>query len=202
MMMSRPTRIHLIRYLGVFCAIVMGFVTLVGTSGDDVKDALDIDIDENTTIELDPVTVHENINSLVEAAVGDSNCDVTSIDQALDSVDLDGVDIDDVDIDSIQLNGISGTYTATWTPGTVTSFTCSLTITGSQDTITIAETAINGASGNLNGLLTAGQIDVINYYLSNTSETFTYCVTCDDSALSTFSVEYDIELDVNISGSI
>jgi hypothetical protein len=107
-----------------------------------------------------------------------------------------------VEIDSIELNGISGTYTATWTPGTVSTFTCSLTITGSQPTITIAETAINGATGDLSGLLTQEEIDVINYYLSNTSETFTYCVTCDDTELTTFSVSYDIELDVNISGSI
>lgn len=201
-MMSKSTRIHIIRYLGIFCAIVMGFMTLVGTSSDDVKDALNIDVDEDTTMELDSVTVNENVNTLVETAIGDSNCDTTSIDQALNSVDIDPIDINDVDIDSIELNGISGTYTATWTPGTVSTFTCSLTVTGSQTTITIAETAINGTSGDLSGLLTQEEIDVINYYLANTNETFTYCVTCDDTALTTFSITYDIELDVNISGSI
>lgn len=46
------------------------------------------------------------------------------------------------------------------------------------------------------------QVNGINYYLANTSEQFTYCVTCTDTDLDTFSVSYDIELDVAISGTI
>jgi hypothetical protein len=201
MMISKSTSIQMFRFFGVLCAIVFGFMTLVGTSGEDAADALNIDFDEDASMSLNSVTVNESINTLVDTAIGDSNCSTTSIDDALDSVDIDGIDIGNAEIDSIELNGISGTYTATWTPGSVASFTCSLTITGSQPAITIAETAINGATGDLSDLLTPNQRDVINFYLSNTGEEFTYCVTCTDTELDTFSVTYDIELDVSISGT-
>ena len=200
-MMSKSTLIQMFRLVGVLCVLAMGFMTLVGTSSDDVADALDIDFEEDGTMSLSSVTVDENTNTLSATAVGDPNCNTTSINQALDSVDIDGFDLDSAEIDSVELNGISGTYTATWTPGSVISFTCSLAISGSQETITIAETVINAASGNLDNLLTQDEIDVINYYLSHRGDEFTYCVTCSDAGLDTFTVDYDIDIDVTISGT-
>lgn len=199
--MSKSTLIQMFRVVSVLCVLAMGFITLVGTSSDDVADALNIDFDEDATMTLDSVTADENANTGATAALGDSNCDATSINQALNSVDIDEFDIGDAEIDSVELSAIAGTYTATWTPDTVTEFTCSVTITGSQPTITIAETAINGDSGDLSGLLTQEEIDVINFYLSNRSEEFTYCVTCTDTELDTYSVTFDIEIDVTIEGT-
>ncbi len=188
----------MIRFLCVFCAILLGFMTLVGTSEDDADDIVDIDFDTDATLELDSVTVNEGVNTLSIMAAGETNCGTTSINAALDAADID--DLDEVDIDSVELLGVSGTYTATWTPGSVTEFTCSATVSGSQDDITVDETAINGASGSVT--VSAENLDALEYYLNHRNETFTYCVTCDDTELDTYSVTYDIEIDVNIEGTI
>jgi hypothetical protein len=203
MIISKSGKLKALRFLGVFCVIIMGFMTLVGTSEDDAKDTLGltVDFDEDATLSLDSVTVNDTVNTLSIQAVGDSNCGSTSINGALDAANIE--DLDRVDIDSVDLNSLEGTYTATWEPDTVTSFTCSLTISGSQPDITIAETVINGATGVIDNLLTQEQIDVINYYLSNRDEVFSYCATCTGTdEIDTFSVTYDIDLDVNIQGTI
>lgn len=200
MIITKAGRFKLIRFLGVFCAIVMGFMTLVATSEDDVTDAVDIDFDEDATLDLNSVTVNESVNTLSIQAVGDANCGSTSIDAALDAADID--DLDQVDIDSVTLNSIGGTYTASWLPDTVTSFTCSASISGAAGDITVAETAMNDVEGNLDNQLSAAEIDALNYYLDNRGEVFTYCVTCDDTELDSFTVTYDIEVNVTIEGEI
>ncbi len=188
----------MIRFLCVFCAILLGFLTLVGTSEDDADDILDIDFDEDATLELNSVTVDEGVNTLSIMAAGDTNCGSTNINAALDAADID--ELDEVDIESVELNDVSGTYTANWTPDTVTEFTCTVTVSGSQADIIISETAIDGDSGTIT--VSSESYDELEYYLNNRNETFTYCVTCDDTVLTTFSVTYDIELDVNIEGTI
>lgn len=198
MIITKAGKVNMIRLLCVFFAITLGFLTLVGTSEDDADDIVDVDFDTDADLELDSITVNEGVNTLSIMAVGDANCGTTSINEALDAADID--DLDEVDIDSVELNEVSGTYTATWEPGTVTSFTCSVTVSGSQADITVDETAINGTEGNIT--VSEENLSALEYYLNNRNESFTYCVTCDDTELDSFSVTYDITLDVNIEGTI
>ena len=198
MIITKAGKFKVIRFFCVFFAITLGFLTLVGTSEDDAKDAVDIDFDADADLELDSITVNEGVNTLSIMAAGDTNCGTTSINALLDAADID--DLDDVDIDRVDLENASGSYTATWTPGTVSSFTCSATVSGSQADITVDETAILGATGAVS--IDEENIDALEYYLNNRNETFTYCVTCDDTELDTFSVTYDITIEVNIQGTI
>ena len=202
MILSKAGTFKTLRFLGIFCAIVMGFMTLVGTSEDDAKDIVDVDFDANATFELDPITVDQSVNTLSIQAAGEANCGSLTINEALAAVEDEIEDLDQVDIDDVELRFVEGTYTANWLPDTVASFSCSLTISGSQPTITIAETAINGTEGPLNDILTEEQIGVINYYLSNRNEAFSYCVTCDDVELDSYSVTYNVDIEVTISGTI
>ncbi|PIE70722.1 MAG: hypothetical protein CSA22_06110 [Deltaproteobacteria bacterium] len=187
------------RLWGVFCIVVMGFLTLVGTSSDDAKDLVDINFEKDAVFDLDPITVSSRSGAFSVMAAGD-DCGSTSINEALDRANIE--DIDDVDIDSIKLEYLAGSYTATWKPSRISSFTCSVRVTGPAGDITIAETAINGRSGDLNDILTDDEISAINYYLRHRDETFTYCVTCQDDDLNSYSVTYDLDLGVHIKGEI
>lgn len=204
MIISKAGAFKMLRIIGIFCAIVMGFVTLVGTSESDVKDAAGIDtsFEKDADIELEPVTVEKSTNGLSIQAAGD-DCDTMTIDDALTALENDIENLDQVNIDEIELLYVHGNYTASWSPEDVTSFTCSLTIAGTQST-TIAETAINSTSANqtIDDTLTQAQIDVINFYLANTDEPFTYCVVCDDTDIDSYNVTYNVEIGVTIKGEI
>jgi hypothetical protein len=203
-MISKAGSIKMLRVLAIGCAIAMGFMTLVGTSEDDATDALGIDdsFNETAEFELDPVTVEKpGVLPASILAAGDE-CNTMTIDAALDAVKDDIEDLDKVDIKSVKLNNVQGSYTADWLPLTKT-FSCSLTITGSQDPITIAETVVNGLEGTIDDTtLTQAQIDVINYYLANRSEEFTYCLVCDDTDIESYTVTYNVEIGVTIKGDI
>jgi hypothetical protein len=199
MILSKAGKFKTVRFLGVLCAIVMGFLTLVATSEDDAKDIIDIDFNANATFDLEPVTVDRAAVTSIQAAGDD--CDTLTINEALAAVEDDIEDLDEVDIDDVELQYVEGTYTATWLPEEVTSFSCSLTITGTNST-TIAQTAINGSGGSLDDTLTQEQRDVINYYLTNRGEEFTYCVVCDDTEITSYSVTYNVSIGVEIEGTI
>ena len=206
MIISRTGTLRLLRIIGVFCALTMGFLTLVGTSEDDATNALGIDdsVEEDADVQLDPVTV-EKTSGIESLAAGD-NCNTLSINDALESVKDQIEDFDNIDIDSVKLQYVQGTYTnANWTPVDITSLTCSLTISGSQPTITIAETAVNKGSGDLTvEELTTEQREAINHYLANRNETFTYCVECSEGedSFDTYSVTYNVEIGVTIKGDV
>jgi len=75
MIISKAGKFKTLRFLGVLCAIVMGFMTLVGTSEDDAKDAagdiVDIDFIEDAELELEPVTVEKLAAASIQAAGDD-----------------------------------------------------------------------------------------------------------------------------------
>jgi len=202
MIISKAGKFKTLRFFGVLCAIVMGFMTLVGTSEDDAKDLVDIDFNANAEFELEPVTV-EKVGGASIQATGD-DCDTLTINEALAAVEDEIDDLDQVDIENVQLEYVEASYSdASWTPAENMSLSCSLTITGSQDPITIAETVINGASGEIDVALTTDQIEVINHYLRNRNEEFTYCVACDDTGgIDTYTVTYYIDINVSIDGTI
>ena len=201
MIISKAGPMRALRILGVICALAMGFMTLVGTSEDDAKKAAGIDtsFDEDAEIELEPVTVEKTAAASIQQAGED--CNTMTINAALEALEDEIDGLDEVDIESVELDYVSGTYTASWTPAEVTSFTCRLTITGTEST-TIAETAVNGADGSIDATLTQDQIDVINYYLANRNETFEYCVECDDEEIDSYSVTYEVDIGVVIEGEI
>ena len=203
MIISKAGTFRILRLFCILCAIAMGFLTLVGTSEDDATDALGIDdsVEADADLTLNPVTVEKQAGP-APLAEGD-NCDTTSINAALDAVKDDIEDYDNLDINSVALRYVRGSYTAAWEPLEAMSLTCSLTITGTQST-TIAETAINGTSGSIDETLTQEQIDVINYYLNNRNEEFTYCVECDEGvdAINSYSVTYEVEIGVTVKGDV
>jgi len=203
MMILKTGTFKTLRIIAVLLVVALGFVTLVGTSEDDAEDAasdlVEINFDENADLELDAVTAEKPAEASTQA-VGD-DCNTLTINQALETVEDAVDDLDKVKIENVKLRYVEGTYTAVWTPAAVGTFTCRLRIAGVQDT-TIAETVINGGVGDLNNLLTEAQIDVIEYYLANRSEPFTYCLECDDAALDSYSVTFNAVIGVNIEGEI
>lgn len=180
--------------LGVF---LLGLMAIVGSSSDDAKDIVDIDFEEDATIELAPVTVTEN--ERIASAVGD-NCDTTSVNAEIKKLEDDIDDLDKIDVKSVELKYITVEYIASWFPDSIKTLTCKLTISGDQNT-EIAEMAINNPSGASTLTLTDEQKNVINYYLKNRAKEFTYCVECENDALITdYSVQYLVDLEVKIEG--
>ncbi|MEJ2097265.1 MAG: hypothetical protein P8Y38_09055, partial [Deltaproteobacteria bacterium] len=116
MIISRTGTLRLLRIIGVFCALTMGFLTLVGTSEDDATNALgvDDDFDETADVELDEVTTTEadtNASAVFLPLAG--NCSSLTVNQALEDLEAKGDidDLDKLDIGSITLQYISGSYT-------------------------------------------------------------------------------------------
>lgn len=180
--------------LGVF---LLGLMAIVGSSSDDAKDVVDIDFEEDATIELAPVTADKN--EQIASAVGD-NCGTTSVNAEIKKLEDEIDDLDQIDVKSVELKNITVQYLASWFPASIKTLTCKLTISGEQDT-EIAEMAINNPSGTSTLTLTEDQENVINYYLNNRGQEFTYCVECDnDEFLTDYTVEYAVDLEVRIEG--
>ena len=93
---------------------------------------------------------------------------------------IEGVTITGDDVDTITLHYVNNNYTASWEGvGAPTDISCTLTITGlttPAQSVTLAATAINGASGSVP--FNQAELDVINFYLQNRTEQFEYCYTC------------------------
>ena len=180
--------------LGVF---LLGLMAIVGSSSDDAKDVVDIDFEEDATITLPDVTADKN--QQIVSAVGE-NCNSTSVKNEIEKLEGEIDDLDKIDIDSVELRFITVSYLAEWNPSSIKTLTCKLTINGDQNT-EIAEMAINNPSGTSTLDLTDEQESVINYYLSNRSEVFTYCVECEnDEFITDYSVTYSVDLGVTIKG--
>ena len=186
-----------LRKLGLLCVILIGFMAIVGSDSDDAKDLVNIDFEEEAEITLESVTVDENLR--IAAAAGD-NCGTTSVKAELKKIEDDIEDLDKIDIKSVVLNYMTVQYVAQWFPTSLNSLTCRLTISGEKDT-SIAEMAINNTSGIQTIDLTDEQKEVVNYYLKNRAEEFTYCVECDnDELINDYTVSYTAELGVTIKG--
>jgi len=180
--------------LGVF---LLGLMAIVGSSSDDAKDVVDIDFEEDATIELAPVTADKN--EQIASAVGD-NCGTTSVNAEIKKLEDEIDDLDQIDVKSVELKYITVEYLASWFPASIKTLTCKLTISGDQDT-EIAEMAINNPSGTSTLTLSDEQKNVINYYLNNRAKEFTYCVECDnDDLITDYTVTYNVDLGVRIKG--
>jgi hypothetical protein len=185
------------RFAYIVSLVVFGmwFLAACDSAEDLVKDIVDVDFEEEATITLD-ATAEKSASATVTAAGDD--CGTTSVNGALAELDIDG--LDEIDIESVELNYVDASYSnAAWSPATET-LTCRLTITGTQST-EIAETAVSSASGTIDVSLDQDQIDVINYYLANRDQTFTYCLVCDnENSFDSFSVSYSVDINVTVKG--
>jgi len=189
--------IKALRRFALLGVILVGFMAIVGSDSDDAKDLVDIDFEEDATIELAPVTADKNLR--ITSAVGD-NCGMTSVKAEIKKIENDIDDLDQIDIDSVELRYITVSYLAQWIPASITTLTCKLVISGEKNT-SIAEMGINNPSDMSTLELTDAQLEVINYYLSNRAKEFTYCVECDnDELIEEFNVIYTAELGVTIKG--
>jgi len=189
--------IKALRRFALLGVILVGFMAIVGSDSDDAKDLVDIDFEEDATIELAPVTADKNLR--ITSAVGD-NCGMTSVKAEIKKIENDIDDLDQIDIDSVELRYITVSYLAQWIPASITTLTCKLVISGEKNT-SIAEMGINNPSGMSTIDLEDAQLEVINYYLSNRAKEFTYCVECDnDELIEEFNVIYTAELGVTIKG--
>lgn len=192
----RMACIFLVMILGMFLFTACGS----DSAEDLVRDVVDLDFDEDAEIELDDVTSEKTVDLAASAVV--DGCGTTSVAAELAKLEDEIDDLDKVDIDDVELNYVTATYTATWEPVAITTLTCRLTISGTQNT-ELEATAINRPSGQISLSLTPDQRDVINYYLSNRNEPFDYCLVCDnDDAIDTYRVTYSVEIGVTISGNI
>ena len=203
MIISKTGTLKTLRILGILCAVAMGFMTLVGTSEDDATDAAGIDdsVEAEADLSLDPVTASKT-SSLSIQANGDE-CKTITVKEALDEVKDQIDNYDKLDIKSVKLQYLGGTYSdASWTPADVLSFGCQLDITGSLGSISVAEKTVNGGSGTLDAVLEQADIDVINEYLANRNEPFTYCLVCTDAELDSYSVTYNVDIGVIVKGDV
>lgn len=200
MTIQKTNTIKFFRYLAIFCAITMGFFSIVATSEDDVKDALAVDFSEDVTLETTPVEVEK-----VEVAAADAGpvCETMSINEAIDLAvaDLD-IKISSDDVNDIILNDASVTYSATW-KGDFTTIKCKLDISGAkgeEPTATISDIAVSGETNTLT--LDEATKDVIQHYLDNPDTPMKACYECTDDpeTVDSYLVTFVIKAGTTIKG--
>ncbi|MCG6909009.1 MAG: hypothetical protein LJE94_02660 [Deltaproteobacteria bacterium] len=214
MIIQKAGVFRLLRYLGVFCAITMGFFSIVATSEDDVKDALDLEFSENYELSTGEVTVAKP--AAVQIAEVVKGCtDSLSVRGVMQNLE-DWEDIEKVDIDSIKLDPkkIRVEYRNAWTDPANETFSCTATFEelnppDTRDAYTFSLPAFD-VTFNDSTWKTAVDIDptdemmnAINYFLANRAETFKICYECtfDEQTIDDWSVGIRLILPVKITGT-
>ncbi len=205
MIIQKTSILKIMRFLCIFCAIGIGFIPIVGCSSDDaadvVSDIVDVDFEEDADLELSDVATDNSSESVSAMAAGDE-CNTTSINTEIDAIEDEIEGLSAVSIESVTLRSATATYNATWDPATATSLICSLTITGDLGNATIGGEAFNQQTGTIT-VNDQATLDVINNYLSNRDEQFTFCAICSDTTgIDTYSVTYSLLVSVTITGNI
>lgn len=120
-----------LRYLGIFCALAMGFVSIVATSEEDAADALGIDTSFNETVYLSSGEVTVDKENEVVAEELFKNCsEILSVEGLLMQHE-DWEDIQEVDMESqtFPANGkVRVRYKDAMTDPALKAFTCSVRI--------------------------------------------------------------------------
>jgi len=163
---------------------------------DEATKDVDKSFDEEKSFELDPITVDETSNDPVPQG---ASCGTTSVNKELVKA---GIDLDEVDISGITLIYVKAMYSdATWDPNPPAEITCTLIFGGATGgSATVAETAVNGSGSEWNDIdVSDAAIAVVNYYLTNRGEDFSYCLTC-TGEVDTYSVTYYVEIGVRVEG--
>ncbi len=208
MIIQKAGVLKYLRYLGIFCAITMGFFSIVATSEDDVADTLGIDtsFDQDFDLTVEPVTVEK---TATPTAADETECELgLTVNAGIDS--LESSEIVDVDIDNVTLNVLEARYKdASWSPGDE-EFTCTVSLTEvaaeGTNNITVGPITVTQESAEWSEWITLTPTDMsaINYYLQNRDAAFDLCVVCSDNSevIEAFSVTVEVNFDVNIEGSL
>jgi hypothetical protein len=180
----------------------------VATSEDDVKDALNINFEEDFDLEMPEITV-DKTDPAPAAAFEDCALNY-SINQAI--TDLNNADLDDVDIDSIEFKSAAYEYSNGKWPilggGTVA---CTISMTqvdrsGDPQDTEFPEFQIDQENGTVTPFVpTTENINVVNYYLAkdNWDEAFDICIVCDETdQVDDFAVSIKLLLEVAIKGEL
>jgi len=212
MIIQKAGMFKFLRYLGIFCALTMGFFSIVATSEDDVKDALNLTFDKDFDLTVQDITVSKNAGPGA-AAVFEVCEEKIAVQDGIDA--LEDADLSDVSISRVSLNTLEVRNTnTTWTTTGGDILTCEISLTeidppaaevrAPYDT-TLPEIQITQAETTWVSLtLSQENLDVINYYLANRLEKFDICVECDDQLeeITEFNVTVQINFDVNIEGKL
>ena len=209
MTIQKASTIKFFRYLAIFCAITMGFFSIVATSEDDVKDALNLTFDENADLTTEEVTVDKT--DLVQEAADFEDCaEGLTVQSGLDA--LEDVDLSEVDINSVEINALQYLYNNADYNGGDPDFSCVIEINeidpplqSVRDPYNTTLPAIQVNQTNVDWTtfsLTQDNIDTISYYLANLNEDFDICVECDvvTGEEDTFTATFKLNFDVNIKG--
>lgn len=181
--------------------MAFGFIAIVGTSSDDVKDLVDYEFEKDAEFELPAVVAKKMVSSddpTLFAAKDD--CGDTTINAELDKIKDEIKDLNKIKIKKVTLDYMKVDYTASWTPSTIRDLTCYLKIYGPKSAV-FSETAINNPSGSQTLTLTDAQTEVVNYYFYNRDESFEYCVECANADnIDEYTVTYLVDIGVTIKG--
>jgi len=184
----------------VILSVVAASLALWGCDAikDEVEDSVDKDFEEDSTFGLE-ITVTEESDDPEPAGM---ECGLTTVNEQLAMHDI---DTGDVDIDDIELNLISAQYRAQWDPpgGTVTN--CGVGVWSGGYTGAIFEHDPNGdwvwTEVDIAGDL--GQaVEALNYALDHRDADLYYCAWCNDDGVDTYTVEYEVDIEVTVTGEI
>ena len=206
MIIQKAGVLKYLRYLGIFCAITMGFFSIVATSEDDAKDALGIEVDfsEDVTLEIPPVEVEKPVAENAGIADAGPVCEDSTVNEAItlalaeEEIDF----IDYTDVDSIVLNDATCTYNAQWV-GAFEDISCELTVRGLSEgdpTATVEAQAISGETGSLT--LDDATRKVIQHYLDNPDTTMEACYVCTDDpgTVDSYTISFTLKAGATIKG--
>lgn len=171
------------RYLGIFCAITMGFFSIVATSEDDVADAVGVPESADTELEMQPVTVEKGTGGLnVDLLDTTQNCGSTTIQDELDKADLSEELLDM--IDTVQFTQLDIDYVVAFN-GAEEPLACTLTIEYNAEDVEIGTVTVDQANNSLEKVeVPSTAMEAINYFLANWDATMNYCVVCEDTGVA------------------
>ena len=206
MIIQKAGVIKFLRYLGIFCAITMGFFSIVGSDEDDAADLLGLPDSAETEFELDSVDVTKIANgeAIQPQFAITEGCGTTTIQEQLDMSDLDSELLDL--IDSIDFEALAAEYQVTAYTGTKEPLTCTLTIAYNEEKVEIGSIVVQDLDVDTltevkSVELLEGALEAINYYLdkANWDEPLDYCVSCSEdngTLIDSYSLTYTPTLKV------
>ena len=171
-MMKRKEIVNLFKFLGVLCVFALGYMTIVGTSSDDLLPSRD----ENVTL-LDEDVDENSPNILAFRGF----CDDVSLEDLLgESTDNFNIDLNTAYAEFSPTNNNSGV-------------TCAVVISGT----TVAQVYLSGTTPER---LTTSQINTtpIITALNNPATAYEYCASCDGASGTTFTVTVSAGANVTI----
>jgi len=219
MTIQKANTIKFFRYLAIFCAITMGFFSIVATSSEDAKDALGITIpfnDEEAEMELETVTVEKGIGGDLAQPMEEFTCQTKNILElltiAIDEFNVEndlGEDVSVEDIDDITYDYVSGWYNIHDVVGDITDTVCTVKLFDGDMAelieITRTEDMVLFDQDVQLVIDEPGLQPIIEYYLmdENLGENFTVCGRCTETdLLESYSIDFDVDIGIFVSGEI